>query len=303
MPTPPQHGLYFRWNYVTNMLLTGCTPPTGLFLQFAKEPALRTLLLLVAPTMDDLVQGMFDPKKGRTRKPGRHGRKRPRPPGLPDIATETGKRLTPKEFVEAVHKFPGFRLFWTGLQVVEGINISAAVVEGVTDTVFDGMAGFFSLSDLVCQDFARYQRQSNRVFRVGAPQATYSPLFCEQVDFAHQFVTTPTTARLHSGPSAHSIAATFYNDNPQDQCRGWLVIRNRDTGAEVRTGKIVLDPGEAISVQCSIAVDAAHGVDWGWAAEYDNCLCLSAEAVGFGESGWLDWLPYIKIPGLPDPEG
>ena len=56
------------------------------------------------------------------------------------------------------------------------------------------------------------------------------------------------------------------------------------------TGDIELGEGETESYALSASVPPNVPITWGWKIGGNFSLCLSASGLGYGESGWLDWI-------------
>jgi len=152
----PQFQDFTATNFITEAILVGCAPNLGLFIEFAKEPAGKLALLFFLPEAFDIGQAIFQPKRGRRTKPNRHGRKRPRRFGIPDVNDLIGGKarsvLNPYDAL----KVGPFRYLFPILNVVEGVAFAAAVVEGVVETTYSGMLGAFLFDGNNCREFARY---------------------------------------------------------------------------------------------------------------------------------------------------
>jgi len=152
----PQFKDFTATNFITEAILVGCAPNLGLFIEFAKEPAGKLALLFFLPDAFDIGQAIFEPRRGRRTKPNRHGRKRPRRFGIPDVNDLIGGKarsvLNPYDAL----KVGPFRYLFPILNVVEGVTFAAAVVEGLVETTYSGMLGAFLFDGNNCREFARY---------------------------------------------------------------------------------------------------------------------------------------------------
>tara|TARA_Y100001951_G_C11292471_1_gene273178 strand:- start:1523 stop:2398 length:876 start_codon:yes stop_codon:yes gene_type:complete len=289
MPIPPDHDSHFQIQYVTNQLLAGCTPPSHLIVQFAKEPGLDMGALFLPGNWQDIVQGMFAGKKGRGTNPARHGRKRGKLPGIPDVDERIGKRLGSAELAAAARKLPGFKLAFGLLNVVEGVNFSAAILDGLTETGFAAMTGFFEVQPDACKDFARFERDGVKGQIIGGTGGKLDPLFLIDQAYSNKFNDGYLGCTLNTGPFAASISATIHNDNPINNLKGSVVIVNNDTGEMDSSSQATIGPGETFFGQASLEARAGEQLSWFWKADEGHGKCLQSNAIGFGEVGWLTW--------------
>jgi len=159
MTTPPR---FPQWkdltavNFVTEAFLVGCTPNIGLFLEFAKEPAQDLLLFFLLPDAFDIGQAIFEPKRGRRTKPARHGRKRRRGAGIPDVNDLIGGKVRAVANPYNAIRLTPFRYLFPILNIYEGINFGVAVIEGLTDVVYSGMLGALLMRPNNCRELGRY---------------------------------------------------------------------------------------------------------------------------------------------------
>ncbi len=147
MPKPNTRPAIFpQLKFVTNYLLAGCGPERDLIFELNTDAAVGLLVLFVVPTADDIVQAFFDPRKGRTSTPRRHGRKRPLPQGIPRVGYLVGDVWEVDSIGKGLQKLPGGRWLLPGINIYEGIALSAAVLEGVSDLAYDNFAGLLDLN-------------------------------------------------------------------------------------------------------------------------------------------------------------
>jgi len=157
-PRFPQWRDLTAVNFVTEAFLVGCSPHLGLFLEFAKEPAKDLALFLIVPEAFDIAQAIFQPKKGRRTKPGRHGRKRPGTPGMPNADDIIGGKVRAVLNPYDAFKLTPFRYVFPLYNLYEGVNFGVAVVEGLIDVVYEGTLGALLMRPNYCRDFGRLYR-------------------------------------------------------------------------------------------------------------------------------------------------
>ena len=158
MPVPPDLDEISEINFVTQAVLAGCSPADGLIFELAKEPLKDLALLLFLPDAFDIGQAIFDPRRGRRRRPGRKGRKSRRGFGFPDVSDLIGNKIRSFANPQAVTRIGFKRFFWAGLGAYEAANFSVAIVEGITDVGFESLHGYFTLRPNECMEFARKSR-------------------------------------------------------------------------------------------------------------------------------------------------
>lgn len=187
MPKPPNPSAFDQLNFIVNYYLIGCTPDFWLFIEFAKEPAEDLLLLLLLPDLEDIGQAIFEPKKGRKRKPGRHGRKKRRGIGIPDTSDIIGQKARGAINPADVFKYSPVRRVFPLYNLVEGVNFGAAVVEGVTDTFYQGHLGNISVNRNDCQELDRIQRSDDTPQVQGGSGPPLDPILLRDLDFVRNF--------------------------------------------------------------------------------------------------------------------
>lgn len=288
MARPPDLDALGKLNFITNYFLAGCTPPVFLFCQFAKEPAMDLGLLFLLPDLTDIGQAVFDPKGGRKRKPGRHGRKRRRRIGLPDPSDLIGQRargvLNPHNALKFGPVNFAFRL-WNRY---EAISFTAAVVEGLADTGFQGLLGVMSVDPDHCTEFLRLVKTDTDPEFAGGIGPPVTPIRVKDIEVNTGFTTSHYTCMSMLGDyTVHFTMTLAYHssDGP-----GWVSIALGIVGGGGRVLSPVRDvqDGDVITLTVSRSYKAGQACEWGLGSLKGFFTCLSRQVVAFSNSG-IPW--------------
>jgi len=293
VPKPPDHGDLFELKFITNVLMAGCAPPFDVIVEFSEEPGIELFMLLAGFDMFDILQGMFEPVKGRRRKPARHGRKRGRIRGLPDANDEIGRRLTPRELKEAFNRLPGARVAFRFINFTEFIGMGAAILEKSGDIAFNPFWGMFENDDLICYDLPRLSRTRDSFFIIGGLGPNPWPINIAPIDFNHGFFDSPfhTNCGVNCGVG---LRATLWNNDLTSPRQGSLILGEPTTGTVwAESSWRTIGPGETISIDVSATVPAGHEVHWMYRNEGGAIQATDVNVLVFGEAGWMDWVPDI----------
>lgn len=265
MPKPPDLGAFDDIKFITNYMLAGCEPPFWLFVEFSQEPAKDLGLILLVPEVEDIAQAIFDPHGGRRRKPARHGRKRRRRLGFPSADDIIGQRLRGRLNPGNVLNIGLFRRAFPILNIVEGFNFSAAVIEGVTDIGYEALWGILQADTQHCKEFSRLSKSSEVFQTVGGGGPPLQPVNIQTVDFNSGYSNTFTSAKNRNHKCTTNFNAYVRNNRSDVTASGTIALQNTDTGQMHRGQEFILGPGEGKFLQ----VDAEFGADewfaWGFA--------------------------------------
>lgn len=158
MPRPPSVSAFSEIEFVTQAYLLGCEFPTALFVELSKDDLKSLALLLFGLDGFDIAQAVFDPRKGRRRKPSRKGRKRNRGAAFPDVNDIIGGTVPADIDTGAVFRFGAGRYVFALLGAYEAVNFSVALVEGISDVGFNSLIGAFKLGQVDCGIFPAAMR-------------------------------------------------------------------------------------------------------------------------------------------------
>lgn len=291
MPMPPPGvGAFDDIRFVTNYLLAGCTITPDLIFELNTDAAASLAVMLVTFDFQDIVQGFFDPKSSRKTRPARHGGKRRPINGIPDINDFIGQKVKVVEMNRAIQKLPGAKFVLPGINIIEGVTIAAFVAEGVTDIAFDNLIGLLELNPNHCREFPRWKRDRIEPQIIGgAGIGGFDSINLDQKQVVTGFVSEGRTANTDK-PWACAFQCVLHNDRQQGPLRGAVEIRGLDGVTYATTGDIELGEGETESYALSASVPPNVPITWGWKIGGNFSLCLSASGLGYGESGWLDWI-------------
>lgn len=154
MPRPPRADIVPQIKFITNYFWQGCEAPWELVVEFSQEPLKELFLILFWPDAEDLLKEWLRPGRGRQRNPARHGKKRRRFPGLPDPNDWVSANPRARAQAYPGIDLPGARALFKLTDVADRINITAAVVEGLSDVGFETLWGILSLHTENCPAIA-----------------------------------------------------------------------------------------------------------------------------------------------------
>lgn len=290
MPRPPQHENFFGLKFITNVMIAGCSIPYDIIVEFSEEPGTELFLIIAGLDAFDIVQGMFAPEKGRRRKPGRHGRKKLRPRGIPDINDEIGKRLVPHEIRGALNKLSPYRIAFRLFNAYEALNMASAVAELSTDAALAGIWGAFYLKHDTCMDFARLSRRNPLPLTVGGVGPYWTPVNCAVREFNIGFF--DGNFNTSTGGSNYGIGfrATISNWHDFQDRTVKLALINPLGGTYSESSEITIPAGGTRNLNVSASVPAGDGVAWVIHVESGFVELTDVNVLAYGEAGWLDWL-------------
>lgn len=260
---PVPEDIVARVNFITAYWWQGCEAPFTLFCQFAGPPAGRAVAILLGLDAGDIVKEFFRPAGLRSH---RHGRKGPRgkknPLDIPDPNAEIGKRLPgQKEFAGRPFGSPTFYAFAID-DISERVAINLAIVDVVSDTVYQGLLGILSLDKKACPWMARVSRGNET-----------GPLLKTLEFTAHS---NPELIFQVGECASNEYGVSFYNAGrvlATYQCHftnQWIapcqaqigLVEWGGRGVFARSAEVTVEPGESISLECSGTIYKPIGVGW-----------------------------------------
>jgi len=263
MPRPPKPDSFSQINFVVNYALLGCTPPTALFVEFAKEPKDDLAALILLPDLQDIGQGIFEPKKGRRRRPGRRGRKNRRRIPFPDtsdlIAQRVRARLNPFD----IFRLSPVRYLFPLINLYEGVTFTVALVEGFTGIFYEGLLGVITVDPLNCRELARLKReQVNLLVAPGAGPPIW-PINCNDLVAVQDFSTGPAFCTLADKDfvAVFSCQVQSTSPRPGEGCRAALGTSG-NTFRE-QSSFIPTEDGEWHTLDVSADFSAGENCVWG----------------------------------------
>lgn len=263
VPRPPDFGAFNELKFITNYALLGCAPPYDLLVEFSQEPLLELFLLFAGLDPQDIVQGMLDPRHKRRRSPARHGRKRPKLPGLPDINDEIGGIFNGEPGGFRPEDMPGGRKIFRAINLVERVTYTAAVLEGVTDVGYSVYWGTVNLNPEFCLEIDRIVRNDYNRKVAGGAGPYFNPfgidhLVTNRGFFDSGFGTT------HSGSDWEinvAVNLQFYGDDGYSA--GSIGLQSDRYGIVAESFGYNLGPGEAAHRSVSYRAESGEFVSWG----------------------------------------
>ena len=296
MPAPPNIPFFAQMRFVTNYMLAGCGPEQGLIVEMNTLAAKNLAVILFGISAEDIVQGFFDPRRGRNTKPDRHGRKRRGGFRFPDISDEIGRRASVPEIGQAMRQMPFGKWVLPGINVLEGIAISTIIVEGVGDITFDNIAGLLELNPEHCTEFERFEREIVGQQVIIKPGGGISPIFFDDEKYNVGFVGGRSAVSCFESRFAINIAIDVWNDREEFDLELALQLSNMTTGETAHTGYRTLAPGQRSQFTCNLSAEPGQYIAYDTDIRAGTGLITQGNVVGYGESGWLDWLPKFEIP-------
>jgi hypothetical protein len=245
MPRPANPDEFAQINFITNYYLLGCSPPTAAFFEFAREPTEDLAFLLFAPDLFDIGQEILDPSKGRRRKPARHGRKRPRFPGLPDTSAMIGGRLNRAANIGAAIRLTPLRWILPLWNIYEGVTFTVAVLEGVTDIFFTGILGVVTIDNNNCKDLDLLRRSRDTIQVIGGRGPPVLPINLPILDKNKGFMQTQSICRHTTKPYEVMFQARMKNRFGDPDYGMALALHNLTTG-EIHESRYKEVPGTNI---------------------------------------------------------
>lgn len=281
MPVPPNVDDFAKVNFVANYFLHGCTPPMHLFVQTAREPAFELGLMFLVPDLTDIGQAVFDPKKGRRRSPGRHGRKKRRFPAFPDPSEMVGQKasgvLNPHNALNFGPINKVFRIW----NAYEAVAITAAVLEGITDIGYQGLLGVLTIDPNHCQAFGRLVKHTEIFQTEGGVGPYFQPVQLEVLDTVTGFNQTQWGCSSPFGGFNVHFRIVVRNGRSDITWTGRAALVTGSNEVRGLSRLVTLYPGEQVTLECSGDFEKLEWANWGMAEHNGFCDVLHAECLAF----------------------
>lgn len=286
MPRPPKPDEFQQINFITNYFLLGCGPPDAAFFEFAREPALDLAFLLFAPDLFDIGQELLDPNKGRRRKPARHGRKRPRLPGLPDTSSMIGGRLNQAANIGGAIRLTPLRWILPLYNIYEGVTFTVAVLEGVTNTAFEGILGVVTVDNNECNDLDLLRREVKFGGIAGGPGIGVKPVFVSDLIRNKGFFQDATFCRSGSERFEVVFSATVRATSAVPNWEVSLALGDKD-GTILEQSKVRSTPDTTpITMDISATFEPGETCTWGLGDSTGFFEILEANVLAYSVAGW-----------------
>lgn len=288
MPRPPDIDDFAKINFVTNALMAGCNAPAHLFFECAREPLGRLAMLFLLPDLMDIGQAIFDPKGGRRRKPGRHGRKSGRGPGFPDVSDMVGQRargvLNPHNALSFGPVNKAFRIF----NAYEGFAITVALLEGVTEVGYGGLLGVLTLDPNQCSDFGRLVKRKSAPEFGGGIGVGLDPIVIDVIE-AQKEIGTWLYGCSHPSSSIHvNMVMRIRNNNFGRPASYACALGDAEGNVLVESNRQTLLPLETGEFTVEATFGANVAATWGVGHRTGFYDVMSAEIVAFEKQG-IPW--------------
>lgn len=288
MPRPPDIGAFADMKFITNYFLAGCSPPFHLFIEFSQAPAKALLMLFLIPDLEDIGQAIFDPKAGRRRKPARHGRKRRRVPGVPDVSDIIGHRvraeINPYNALDFGPVNKAFRIW----NKYEALSFTCAVIEGLTNVGFEGLWGVLKSDPNHCKDFHRLCKIDEDFFIVGGVGPPLQGVAIDTVEFNNGFNNSLFTCRSRFGEYTVNFNAFIFNYSYDVTAYGSLALQDLETGEIYRSPPFELGPREGTSRQVNAKFPGANSCAWG-VADMFNFVAVGDRSIVAYDIQQIPW--------------
>lgn len=288
MARPADIDALGKLNFVTNYFLAGCTPPLFLFCEFAKEPAKDLAMLFLLPDLTDIGQAIFDPKAGRRRKPGRHGRKKRRGVSIPDPSDLIGQRVRSVVNPYNALQFGPVNFAFRVWNRFELISFTAAIIEGLADTFFEGILGVLDSDPWMCTEFARLVKYDHDDELAGGAGPPVFPVRVKHIEVASGFGTSDYTCIAYEGAYiVHFTCTVWYGgfDGDIDMSIALGVVGG---GGRVTSNVVRMSQGETVTLTVSKTYKAGETCEWGLGTRSGFVICKDRQIVAFSKKG-IPW--------------
>lgn len=284
MPKPPDHGIITELDFITNYLLLGCVPPTYLLVEFSRAPALDLLGLIVGVDTFDIAQSMFDPRKKRIRKSGRHGRKARRFNGIPDVNDLIGDKLSARGEMGRAISITPTRIAFEVLDQYERVAFTFAAIGGIEDLAFETLYGVLSVSPNECREFARLSKHASGDRFAFARYPNMDSIQIDVTDFNNRFGDGQFGTATATGPYRLSVQCYATNTSSTETVIGGLAIGPANNVIKDYGEQKTLPPGARGYFEVSCPGDQSEFLGWGWAGSGAMVLLDNIKVLAFTDN-------------------
>jgi hypothetical protein len=287
MPRPPRVEILDQMKFITGYWWQGCETPFNLIVEFSRAPTGRLLALVLGLDANDIIKEWLRPARGRKRTPRRHGRKRP----LSGFSFDLNDYIAGKPRAAADGypglDLPGSRALFKITDVADRVNMTAAIVEGVSDVGFETLWGIINLNPDFCPTMPFVNRSRNDPLSVPGVVSPGAPLPAPILLNAQHYVST--------GPNAYR---TFVQDTnfgwsgiikPYSigGCVNWTpTVRSTTRGVIGQGSSFTLDQDELGHFTCNATVQAGEIVFPARTTDFGSVEVLEMSVYGFGGPTW-----------------
>lgn len=281
MPRPNKPEEFSQINFLVNYFVQGCTPPAQLFLEFAKEPLADLAMLILLPDAEDIGQEVLDGKKGRTRKPGRHGRKRGRGLGLPDSSTLIASRLDRARVITNFVQITPLRWMLPLYNVYEGLAFTAALVEGFTGVFYEGVLGVVTVGEDNCTNLDFLRRTRPNMQTLGGPGVIQQPFNLNTIERVDGFVSTQAGCANFDRDSRVTLRTTIRPLRANSNWECYVSLKNQTTGEESLSSIVPGSRAGWTDRTVNIFQPKGETITWGISDWNGFFECINTEAIAY----------------------
>lgn len=263
MPKPPRIDPWDKVKFITNYFLTGCEPPQELVVDLSEEPKKDVLLLILSPDLFDISQAIVEPKKGRRRKPARHGRKRRRKIGIPDTSELIGQKARGFINPNNAFNFSATRLVFPLWNIWEGATFTAALLEGIVDIHYETLWGIMQVNNEECRDMPRLVRRKDEPQFAGGVGPIPLPIAAPITEFSLGFASTQWTCRCPTADFTVAVTMDVKNNSSADTVRMSAALSG-SAGQGITQGSIhSIGPKGSATLRVAASFDQNTTCEWG----------------------------------------
>ena len=143
-------------NFILEYYFSGCEAPWSIYADAAWPTAKELAIALVALSADDILKEIFRPKGLRSARHGRKGRKSSgRPRGIPDVNELIAQKSGARELTWDRKYGVGTAALYVGTDVIDRVNNTAFMVEGLTDLAYSAILGALEFNGANCSTLGR----------------------------------------------------------------------------------------------------------------------------------------------------
>ena len=288
MPRPPSVDSWPEMKFIARYFLQGCAVPYSLIAEFSKEPAGDLFLLLFSFDLEDIVKDWLRPGGGRARDPGRHGKKNRRKGFSFDPNHYVGARARAKAGPYPGIKLPGARAIFAIDDVAQGVAITAAIVEGLTDIGFETLWGILSFNPNQCPGLPYVMRSQTGQGSMPGVAPNTAPLVANVLNAAQLFPGDgPFAYTTYQGNFTIASKATLQGlvgFQTQNLC---LTVNSLQRGIIAESYAADLDGNESVDLAVEAEAEPGEFVAITRDCDFGTITYRNLTVLGFAEKKWL----------------
>lgn len=281
MPQPPDFDAFRDIRFITNYALHGCAPPWEVIVEFSQEPAADVALLFVGFDPETWFQELFDPGKGRRRRPSRKGRKGLWVGGFPDWNEYGGSRLRRLAGPFPGLALPGFKMLFRIWGGIELFNFTLAVVDGISDVGFETLWGLFQVQPETCRSFERCARTHEGPLFFGGAGPAIWPLNLNVTLYNNGYITQTGFGWFPPNKPNVTVMTTPIYANSPGGLKGALVLYDNDGKILEESSYVDIPQGETTTRELSYDQETGDRISWGWRNDGGFGILFDPAVMGF----------------------